>query len=458
MPIFTRTIGFLRMLRTSTKIISIYLFIGILWILISDRSFEYFDIGDNSIEFQTLKGIVFIVFSGLIFWYMLKKYEANNEKYLNRLKNITEDLRHSNDRYTVVTKATNNIIWDFDFKKNRVLWGEALTRLMGYEQRVNHSNWWSEKIHPEDRERVSTKFDQFIKDAKKEIWSDEYRIVTESGEIKYMFDRGYLLFNKKGKPIRMIGSMEDISDRKKYENHLKELNFQINKRVEELAITNAELEQFAYVASHDLQEPLRMVTRFLSEIERKYNDQLDDKGREYIHFAVDGAQRMRVLILDLLEYSKAGKFNQKPEAIDMNSLLSEIAHFKDLGLENSNVTLSWKNLPIIHSLKTPLLLVFQNLIGNAIKYQKSKEVQIEITCRELDTFWEFCVSDNGIGINPLFFDKIFVIFQRLHPRTAYSGTGLGLAISKKIIEAQGGRIWVTSEENKGSQFYFTVRK
>lgn len=446
------------MLRTSTKIISFYLFIGILWILISDRSFEYFGIGNDSLLFQSLKGVGFILFSGLIFWYMLRKYEDNNEKYLNRLKSISEDLRHSNERYTVVTKATNNIIWDYDFKKNRVLWGEALTRLLGYEQRINHSTWWSEKIHPEDRKRVTEKFGEFIKSGKKENWSDEYRIITESGDVRYMFDRGYLLFNKKGKPIRMIGSMEDISERKEYENHLKELNFQINKRVEELAITNAELEQFAYVASHDLQEPLRMVTRFLSEIERKYNDQLDDKGREYIHFAVDGAQRMRILILDLLEYSKAGKFNQKPEFIDMNALLNEIAHFKDLGIENNNVRLTWENLPTIYSLKTPLLLVLQNLIGNAIKYQKSKEITIEITCRELDTFWEFCVSDNGIGINPLFYDKIFVIFQRLHPRKEYSGTGLGLAISKKIIEAQGGKIWVNSEEGKGSKFYFTVSK
>lgn len=445
--------------KTSTKIIALYLTSGILWILISDRSFEYLEIGNNSNLFQTIKGIGFILVSGLVFWYMLHKYEIRNEKYLARLKNITEDLRHSNDRYTVVTKATNNIIWDFDFKKNQVIWGEALTRLLGYQKRVNHSNWWSEKIHAEDRERVSKKFGEFIKSSEKEIWSDEYRIITESGETKYMFDRGYLLFNKKGKPIRMIGSMEDITERKKYENHLEELNFQINKRVEELAISNAELEQFAYVASHDLQEPLRMVTRFLSEIERKYEEKLDKKGKEYIHFAVDGAQRMRILILDLLEYSKVGKFDQKIEEINMNILLEEIAHYNEISLKENDATLIWNKLPIISNRKTPIQIVFQNLIGNAIKYHEpGKPTKIEISHTDLGSKWQFCVSDNGIGINPMFFEKIFVIFQRLHPKQEYSGTGIGLAICKKIIEAQGGKIWIKSEEGKGSQFYFTVSK
>ena len=447
------------MLKTSTKIIALYLTSGILWILISDKSFEYLQIGNDSNLFQTIKGIGFILVSGLVFWYMLHKYEIRNEKYLARLKNITEDLRHSNDRYTVVTKATNNIIWDFDFKKKQVIWGEALTRLLGYEQRINHPKWWTEKIHQEDKKRVDDKFEEFIKSADKENWSDEYRIVTESGEIKHMLDRGYLLFNKKGKPIRMIGSMEDISERKKYENHLEELNIQIYKRIEELAISNAELEQFAYVASHDLQEPLRMVTRFLSEIERKYEEKLDNKGKEYIHFAVDGAQRMRILILDLLEYSKVGKFDQKIEEINMNLLLEEISHYNEISLKENDATLIWNNLPIINNRKTPIQMVFQNLIGNAIKYHEpGKPTKIEISHTDLGSKWQFCVSDNGIGINPIFFEKIFVIFQRLHPKQEYTGTGIGLAICKKIIEAQGGKIWIKSEEGKGSQFYFTVSK
>lgn len=447
------------MYKPSSKIIFLYLVIGILWVLISDRSFAYFGFTGDSILFQTLKGSAFIILSGLAFWIMLRRFENKSQKYLNKLKNTAEELMLSNKRYTVVTKATNNIIWDWDFKKNRVIWGESLTRILGYPDLENHSTWWTDKIHPEDKARVAEKFEKFLLSASKEKWSDEYRIVTETGLIRHIYDRGYMLFNKKGKAIRMIGSLEDITVRKLSEQQLKELNIQINKRAEELAISNAELEQFAYIASHDLQEPLRMVTRFLSEIQRKYDDKLDDKGKEYIHYAVDGAHRMRGLILDLLEYSKAGKFDQEIESIDLNLLVEEITNFNETFIKESKATIKWNNLPVINSRKTPLQLVFQNLIGNALKYHKPDIApEITITHEDLEDHWLFCVTDNGIGINPIFSEKIFVIFQRLHAKNEYSGTGIGLAICKKIIEAQGGKIWLKSEEGQGSAFYFTVSK
>jgi len=447
------------MYKPSNKIISIYLVIGILWILISDRSFAYFGFYGDTVLFQTLKGIGFIVASGFLFWIMLRKYENKNQKYLNRLKNITEELTLSNKRYTVVTKATNNIIWDWDFKKNKVSWGESLTKIFGYPNLENHSTWWTDKIHPEDKERVAQKFNTFIESSNKEKWSDEYRIITESGSIRHIYDRGYLLFNKKGKPIRMIGSLEDISERKINEEQLKELNLQINKRVEELAVSNAELEQFAYIASHDLQEPLRMITRFLSEIQRKYSDNLDDKGKEYIHYAVDGAHRMRNLILDLLEYSRVGKFDQTIETIDLNILIEEVTNYHEAFIKESNAVIKWNHLPAIKNRKTPIQLVFQNLISNALKYHSPSEPpKIEITHQDLEDHWLFSVKDNGIGIDPMFSEKIFIIFQRLHAKHEYSGTGIGLAICKKIIEAQGGKIWVESEEGQGSTFCFTVSK
>lgn len=433
--------------------------IGILWILISDRSFAYFGFNDDTVLFQTLKGIGFIIASGIIFWIMLRKYENKNQKYLNRLKNITEELTLSNKRYTVVTKATNNIIWDWDFKKNKVSWGESLTKIFGYPNLENHNTWWTDKIHPEDKERVAQKFNTFVETSNKEKWSDEYRIITESGSIRHIYDRGYLLFNKKGKPIRMIGSLEDISERKINEEQLKELNLQINKRVEELAVSNAELEQFAYIASHDLQEPLRMVTRFLSEIQRKYSDNLDDKGKEYIHYAVDGAHRMRNLILDLLEYSRVGKFDQTIETIDLNILIEEVINYHEAFIKESNAVIKWSDLPAIQNRKTPIQLVFQNLISNALKYHSpSESPKIEITHQDLGDYWLFLIKDNGIGIDPMFSEKIFIIFQRLHAKHEYSGTGIGLAICKKIIEAQGGKIWVESEEGQGSIFCFTVSK
>lgn len=447
------------MYKPSSKIISIYLAVGILWILISDRSFAYFGFTGDSILFQTLKGSAFIVISGFVFWIMLRRYENKNQKYLNKLKSTAEELMLSNKRYTVVTKATNNIIWDWDFKKDKVIWGESLKRILGYPDLENHSSWWTDKIHPEDKARVAQKFDKFIETANKEKWSDEYRIITETGTIKHVYDRGYLLFNKKRKAIRMIGSLEDITERKVNEQRLKELNIQINKRVEELALSNAELEQFAYIASHDLQEPLRMITRFLSEIQRKYDDKLDDKGKEYIHYAVDGAHRMRNLILDLLEYSKVGKFDQEIEEIDLNMLIEEVTTYNEAFIKESKAVIKWDNLPIINNRKTPLQLVFQNLIGNALKYHKTAIApEITITHEDMGNQWLFSVSDNGIGIDPMFNEKIFVIFQRLHAKNEYSGTGIGLAMCKKIIEGQGGRIWLKSEEGQGSTFYFTVSK
>lgn len=447
------------MYKPSSKIISIYLAVGILWILISDRSFAYFGFTGDSILFQTLKGSAFIVISGFVFWIMLRRYENKNQKYLNKLKSTAEELMLSNKRYTVVTKATNNIIWDWDFKKDKVIWGESLKRILGYPDLENHSSWWTDKIHPEDKARVAQKFDKFLETANKEKWSDEYRIITETGTIKHVYDRGYLLFNKKRKAIRMIGSLEDITERKVNEQQLKELNIQINKRVEELALSNAELEQFAYIASHDLQEPLRMITRFLSEIQRKYDDKLDDKGKEYIHYAVDGAHRMRNLILDLLEYSKVGKFDQEIEEIDLNTLIEEVTTYNEAFIKESKAVIKWDNLPTINNRKTPLQLVFQNLIGNALKYHKTAIApEIMITHEDMGNQWLFSVSDNGIGIDPMFNEKIFVIFQRLHAKNEYSGTGIGLAMCKKIIEGQGGRIWLKSEEGQGSTFYFTVSK
>lgn len=445
-------------MKTSSKIIMIYLFVGIVWIFASDRSFAYLGF-DDSLTFQTLKGVSFILISGFVFWRMIVAYEKKNELYINQQKKFADDLQHSNDRFEVVTSITNNIIWDYDFDTKMVHWGQSLTDLFGYKDRIQHNRWWTEKILPEDRERVDRDYNLFIEQKNTHIWTEEYRIVLEDGKIRHMLDRGYLLFDKNKNPVRMIGSVEDITERKIYEQQLEELNVELKRRMEELALSNAELEQFAYVASHDLQEPLRMVSRFLSEIERKYNDKLDDKGREYIHFAVDGAKRMRILILDLLEYSRLGKTEYKIETFKVSEILDEVVKFLNINPLDTNASVTWDEMPEITGRRTPLVLVFQNLLGNAIKYCKPDTLcEVRISVEDLGSHYQFCVSDNGIGINPEFFDRIFVIFQRLHGKQEFTGTGIGLAICKKIVESMKGKIWVESEEGKGSQFYFTVPK
>ncbi|HEX9979295.1 MAG TPA: PAS domain S-box protein [Flavobacterium sp.] len=252
--------------------------------------------------------------------------------------------------------------------------------------------------------------------------------------------------------------IRDITERKKAETTLKELNHQMAKTIDDLAKSNTELEHFAYIASHDLQEPLRMVTNFLGQLDKKYNDQLDEKGRQYLHFAVDGAVRMRKIILDLLEYSRIGKLEQDHERLKIREVVSEVVTLNKNLIDDLSAEILYQDLPVIVANRTSILQLFQNLIGNALKYHNSSKPVIQITASEDEYYWNFAVCDNGIGIDSRFFDKIFVIFQRLHNREEYSGTGIGLAICKKIVETHGGRIWVTSEPGRGSTFYFTIKK
>ena len=252
---------------------------------------------------------------------------------------------------------------------------------------------------------------------------------------------------------------KDITDRKMSELQLTELNEVLKKHTKELAVSNAELEQFAYVASHDLQEPLRMVTSFLTQLERKYNDIIDDKGKQYIHFAVDGAKRMRQIILDLLEFSRVGRLDDSMEEVNISKVVSDILALYRKQIEEQNARITFDGLPTIRTYKVPLRQIFQNLISNSLKYQKpGNSSLINISGEDTEEYWKFSVRDNGIGIDPEFFDKIFIIFQRLHNKDEYSGTGMGLAITKKIVENLGGRIWLESEEGKGSTFYFTIHK
>jgi light-regulated signal transduction histidine kinase (bacteriophytochrome) len=238
---------------------------------------------------------------------------------------------------------------------------------------------------------------------------------------------------------------------------------------EELARSNAELQQFAYVASHDLQEPLRMVTSYLQLLEKRYQDKLDSRANEFIGFAVDGANRMRTLINDLLSYSRVSTRGQPFESVDTNaSVKIAIANLK-IAIEETGAVVQYDSLPQITGDASQLTQLFQNLVANAIKFRAENVTpQIEISAikREKENFdrfpktnsseWLFRVRDNGIGIEPQYRDRIFVIFQRLHGRGKYPGTGIGLSICKKIVERHGGSISVESEFGKGATFYFTL--
>ncbi len=252
---------------------------------------------------------------------------------------------------------------------------------------------------------------------------------------------------------------KNITERKRTESKLKKMYRDLENHIKELAFSNQELEQFAYVASHDLQEPLRMITSFLSLIEKKYDDVLDEKGKQYIFFAVDGAKRMRQIILDLLEFSRVGKKESKLEEVDLNNVVEDITLLYRKEIEDKKAILQFEGLPKIRTYATPIKQVFQNLISNSLKYTKAdRSPIINITCHENQTAWKFEIKDNGIGIDREYFDKIFIIFQRLHNREEYTGTGMGLAITKKIVESLKGEISLTSEVNQGTIFYLSIPK
>jgi signal transduction histidine kinase len=232
---------------------------------------------------------------------------------------------------------------------------------------------------------------------------------------------------------------------------------QIEQQAEELARSNRDLEQFAYVASHDLQEPLRKVASFCQLLQRRYADQLDERANQYIGFAVDGAQRMQRLINDLLAFSRIGRLTSGFSDVDLNNVVIDAAGQFDSLREETDAQITFEDLPVVRGEEPLLGALFANLIGNALKFRHPDRTPIiHLSAEVVGDEYEIACEDNGIGIAPEFSDKVFIIFQRLHAKETYAGTGIGLAIAKKIVEYHGGRIWIDSEHRDGTLFRFTL--
>jgi len=224
----------------------------------------------------------------------------------------------------------------------------------------------------------------------------------------------------------------------------------------ELERSNAELEQFAHVASHDLKEPLRMVASYLELLQRRYKGRLDNDADDFIHFAVDGALRMRNLMDGLLALSQVGTHGRPFEPTDCDAVVDKAVNDLAVAIGESRAVITRDPLPTVLGDAGQLEQLFQNLVSNAIKFRSEEEPRVHITARRKRTEWLFSVRDNGIGIDSKYSERIFVVFQRLHAREERSGTGIGLAISKKIVERHGGRIWIESRPGEGTTFYFTI--
>ncbi|HPF17344.1 MAG TPA: ATP-binding protein [Thermotogota bacterium] len=255
---------------------------------------------------------------------------------------------------------------------------------------------------------------------------------------------------------------EEIAERKKAQEelsqHEKQLEETVAARTAALTHSNKELEMFAYITSHDLQEPLRMVTSYLQLIEKRFSQKLDDDGKEFIAFAVEGAKRMQTLINDLLKYSRVGTKAKEFTPVDCNQVLADTLNNLEVAIQESQGCITYDTLPTVTGDETQLRQLFQNLIGNALKFRGEKTPEIHIGVESSDRYWEFTVTDNGIGIDSKYFDRIFQVFQRLHGRNEYSGNGIGLAVCKRIVERHGGEIKVESVSGASTTFTFTLAK
>jgi len=320
----------------------------------------------------------------------------------------------------------------------------AFCQLTGYEESELRSKRWAELWYAEDRNLLDSRSRQIPGPV-------EVRLLHRDGHLVHVEWHSSIVADAAGKPQYEIIQVIDITRRKQAEEKSKQY-------FEELARSNRDLQHFAYVASHDLQEPLRMVRGFLELLARRYGDKLDEQAQQYINFAVDGASRMQALIRGLLEYSRVQSRGGPLQPVDVSKVLQQAIANLHTAIEETQARITWDRLPTVHGDEIQLVQLFQNLIGNAIKFHGEKPPQIHVAVTEKPSEWEFAVTDNGIGFDPAQASRIFQMFQRLHPHAKYPGTGIGLALCQRIVERHGGRIWADSRPGKGATFYFTLPK
>ncbi|MEO7171523.1 MAG: ATP-binding protein, partial [Ferruginibacter sp.] len=360
-----------------------------------------------------------------------------------------QKLKQSEEKLNDAQRLSHIGSWEWNTVDNIIEWSDELYRIFGMNRENFEANYenYLKYIHPDDIEYVDGIVQKAYQDH--QPFDFFHRLVMPNGEERTLNGRGEVYLNNDGKIIRMIGTAQDVTERKKAEKKLNEYNIELERK-------NKEIEQFAYAASHDLQEPLRSISNFSKLLAEKLEQYPDKEINEYMGLVSGGASRMSNLIFDLLEYSRIGKDMIK-RATDCDKLVHEILTDLAAIIEESGAAIHIEKLPDINCFD--LKSVFQNLIINAIKFKKEGiPPVVNISATDTGNEFLFIIKDNGIGIEKEYYDRIFIIFQRLHLRTEYAGTGIGLSLSKKIIEMHGGKIWVESEFGKGSTFYFTIPK
>ena len=348
--------------------------------------------------------------------------------------------------------------WEFDMLKNKIFWSTMTKQIHGVSESFNPTLESSISFYREDFQPIiRSHIEKCIHE--KLPFDLEAVLVTQNGEqcwVRVIGSSEHI----DGECIRIFGSVQDIAEQKRIESELKKLNIELEKNMRNLEISNKELEQFAFVASHDLQEPLRMVNSFLTLLDKKYKNELDEKARSYINFAVQGSERMRSIILDLLEFSRAGDSSDKKlTTVDLNNVFDDIKILLKKQIDDAQASIQVDYLPTILGDHSRLRQVFQNLMSNAIKYRDvNRKLIITIYAEEFTDYIQVKVVDTGIGIEEKYHGKIFELFQRLHSKEQYSGTGIGLSITKKLLESIGGEINLESKVGVGTTFAVKLPK
>lgn len=384
----------------------------------------------------------------------IEKIELNGTPcMLTVLRDITErkqaemKLRESEARYRGLVESQVDLIVRVDLEGRFTFVNDAYCQKFGLQpEEILGQASYQPLVHPDDLPHTL--------EAMKALYQPPYRAIMEQRAftvegLRWVEWQDSAIRDETGKVVEIQAIGRDITDRKRAEEEL-------NQTLTELKHSNTELEQFAYIASHDLQEPLRMVSSYVQLLRKRYHGKLDQDADEFITFAYEGATRMQNLINDLLAYSRVGTRGKPLVSTSCENVLEEAIANLQLAIEESGARITHEPLPQVNGDPTQLTQLLQNLLSNAIKFRGREPARIHIQAQREDGEWVFCVSDNGIGIDPKFAERIFVIFQRLHDRASYPGTGIGLAICKRIVQRHGGRIWVESQPGAGARFYFTI--
>lgn len=393
---------------------------------------------------------------GLFFYNKITMVKACDEQGICNghhcfMKDITDRklteraLEESEFKYRQIVELAEEGIWLIDSKDRTTYVNQAMARMLGYSELEMFGRALFDFMDEEGKQSANDRSDR-----RKQGMAErhELRLKSKDGKDVWTYMSTSPVLDKKGNLLSSCALVYNITDRKEIERQMLQLT-------EDLKRSNEDLEQFAYVASHDLQEPLRAVTSYTQLLAQRYQGNLDAKADKYINYVVDGASRMQQLINDLLAYSRLGTRAQEFEAADCNAAVQQSLSNLQIAIAEKNAVITYESLPTVMADEFQLVQLFQNLIGNAIKFCQDVP-RIQIAAIMQDHEWLFSVRDRGIGIDPEYADRIFLIFGRLHSRREYSGTGIGLAICQRIVERHGGRIWVESQSGEGATFYFTI--